>query len=215
MEGKNLSKEQMNVESVKFQVPFTAEHISRKIELPHRYGKDRIIAMTRDPWWIFTYWEITPAKEKAIREAIEHNGEHFEKSVLRIYDITGMPDFKPGRQNSFFDIALKDLAKNWYVDVGAPGRRWCVEIGMLSREGNFYALATSNIINTPRFGMSDIFDEAWMLSEEEYWWLFGASGGFDVGKSSLEMKELFLRQLKEWISSGGLISLGSFVLQKK
>jgi hypothetical protein len=214
-ETKNLSQGPMKVEAAKFELPFGAEHISRTINLPYGYGKDRIIAIVRDPWWVFVYWEITPEKERTLREEIEREGQHFERSVLRIYDVTGMSDFRGPIQASYFEINLKDMAKNWYVDVGGPGRSWCVEIGMLTREGAFYTLLRSNIVRTPRFGMSDIFDASWMLSEEEYWWLFGASGGFDVGKSSLEMKELFKRQLQEWISSGGMITLGSHMMQQR
>jgi len=77
------------------------------------------------------------------------------------------------------------------------GRSWCIELGLLSREGGFYPILRSNVVRTPRFGMSDILDASWMFIREEYWWLFGVSGGFDVGKSSLEMKELFQRQMKE------------------
>ena len=28
-------------------------------ELPSGYGKDRIVAMVRDPFWIHCYWELT------------------------------------------------------------------------------------------------------------------------------------------------------------
>lgn len=215
-EIKGLDKEQMEVEASKFGQPFaTAEHISRIINLPSGYGKDRIVAMVRDPWWIFVYWEITPARQRAVMDDLKRKGRNFKGTVLRIYDITGISNFDGKNAKSHFDILLKDVAGNWYVDIGSPGKRWCVEIGLLAEEVDFYALARSNIIDTPRFGMSDILDESWMLSEEEYWWLFGASGGFDVGKSSLEMRELFQRQLKEWISSGGIFSLGSHILQQK
>lgn len=186
-----------------------------EIPLPSGYGKDRIVAMVRDPWWVVVYWEITPQRDNAVRVEMQSRGKNFDKTVLRIYDITGVSNFDGTNANSYFDIPLKDLARNWYVDVSAPNRRWCVEIGFVSREGDFYTLARSNIVKTPRFGMSDILDEAWMLSEEDYWWLFGVSGGFGVGKSSLEMKELLQRRLKEWISSGGVVSLGSHILQQK
>ena len=213
---KSLAEEQMEVRGTKFEKPFAMEeHISRKINLPSGYGKDRIVAMVRDPWWVFFYWEITPQRQKAIREEMKKNKEDYRDSIIRIYDITGIDNFTGSNAHSYFDITLKNMANNWYVDVGAPGRKWCVEIGLMSHKGNFYALARSNVVNTPRYGMSDILDETWMLSEEEYWWLFGASGGFDVGKSSLEMKELFMKQLKGWVSSGAMFSLGSHILQQK
>lgn len=191
------------------------EHISRPINLPSGYGKDRIVAMVRDPWWFFVYWEITPRLEQIIKDEIAKRGEAFEKSILRIYDVTGVKNFNGKNASSHFDISLRDLAKNWYVDIGYPAKRWCVEIGALTRDGNFFVFARSNIIQTPRFGMSDVLDEKWMLTEDEYWWLFGVSGGFGVGKSSLEMKEFLKKQLQEWVSSGGVVSFASHILQQK
>ncbi|MBN2097858.1 MAG: DUF4912 domain-containing protein [Candidatus Omnitrophica bacterium] len=215
VKANGLIQGQTEVRMAKFGPFLEYEHISRKINLPSGYGKDRIVAMVRDPWWIFVYWEITPRTEKEVKHKIKKNSEHFEKSILRTYDITGRGDFNGLNASGYFDITLKNMARNWYIDLGWPNRRLCVEIGLLSKEGNFYALARSNVVQTPRFGMSDVLDEAWMLSEHEYWWLFGASGGLDVGKSSLEMKELFQKRLQEWISSGGIVSFASHLLQKR
>lgn len=212
---KKFAKEQMEAESAKYGQQVVDEQVSRAINLPLNYGKTRIIAMVRDPWWIFAYWEITPELESSVKEQIKKNGQNFEKSVIRIHDITGIKKFDGKNSVRFFDITLRDFARNWYVDVSSPSRRWCIEIGMVTKEGNFYLLARSNIIQTPRFGMSDMLDEEWMLSEEEYCWLFGVSGGFGIGKSSLEMKELFKKYLQEWITSGGVSSLGSHILQQK
>lgn len=191
------------------------EHISRAIKLPTDYSKDRIIAMVRDPWWIFSYWEITPGREKAIRDDIAKKGQHADRSILRVYDITGVKGFNGNNANSYFDITLKDMARNWYIDISSPNTTWCVEIGIVAREGDFYALARSNVVRTPRFGMSDVLDKTWMLSEEEYFQLFGASCGLDViGKSSLEMKELFQRYVQEWLSSGSVTSFSSHIFTR-
>lgn len=212
---KTLTQEQIRQETTKFSHPSMEEHLTRQINLPSAYNKDRIIAMVRDPWWVFAYWEITPENENSVRNKIRQAGHNFDRSVLRIYDITGVPNFDGSNAKGYFDISLKDLARNWYIDVGAPAKRWCIEIGMVSKEGGFYALARSNIISTPRFGMSDVLDAEWMLSDEEYYWLFGVSGGFGIGKSSMEMKELFKKRLEEWISSGAIFSLSSHILQQK
>jgi hypothetical protein len=212
---KNLAQEQMAVGSTKFEHRSVEEHISRIINLPSGYGKNRIVAMVRDPWWIFVYWEITPEKERIIKDEIEKRGKRFEKSVLRIYDVTGVSNFDGKNANSYFDIVLRDMAQNWYVDVGSPNKNWCIEIGALTQDGMFFPLARSNFIKTPRFGMSDILDAEWMLTEDEYYWLFGVSGGFGVGKSSLEMRELFKKLIEQWISSGAIFSLSSHILQQK
>lgn len=203
----DIVKGQTEVRISKYGPFLEHEHISRTINLPFQYGKDRIITMVRDPWWIFVYWEITPGRENFIKEKIIKKGQDIERSVLRVYNITGIKDFDGRNANSYFDIALKDMARNWYIDVGSPNNSWCVEIGIVSEESDFYMLARSNTVRTPPFGISDILDESWMMSEDDYYKIAGVSCGFDViGKSSLEMKELFYKHLRHWISSGGVSS---------
>lgn len=205
MDGKGLFEEQTRVEASKFE-PFHDEHISRDIRLPAGYGKDKIIAIARDPWWFFSYWEITPERENWMREEMSRRGHNYERSILRVYDVTDIKDFNGKNANSYFDIVLQNLSRCWYIDVSSPERSFLVDIGMMTREGEFYVLARSNTISMPRFGASNVFDEQWMLSDEDYWLLYGASGGFGIGKSSGEMKEMILKRMKEWISSKGFIS---------
>lgn len=182
--------------------------IQRKEEefhIPQGYGEDKIVLMVRDPWWLHTYWEITNEKEEEIKERLYRLGSQMDKSILRIYDITGV-DFNGENANRFFDIHITGGANNWYINVGMPNRQWCVDIGILDKEGRFYLLARSNRVTTPRFGPSEVIDEEWMTTEEDYWKLFGVAGGFGIGKSSLEMRELF----KKWITSPGAFSPGIF-----
>jgi len=49
-----------------------------------------------------------------------------------------------------------------------------------------------------------------MMPEEEYWKMFGLSGGFGAGKGSLEARELIKKRLEEQVSSGGISSAASF-----
>lgn len=168
-----------------------------------------MVLLARDPWWIFVYWEIQRDKEAEIIRKIESGGEGVNKSILRVYDITDV-NFNGSNANSYFDIELKGLANNWYINVNAPDRSWVVDIGILSKSGKFFLLVRSNVIKTPRFGMSDKLDAEWMASEDEYWKMFGLSGGFGVGKGSLEVRELFKKRLEEQITSGGISSGASF-----
>lgn len=208
-------QKQMEMEASKFDSFFSKEHISRPIDLPDRYHATRIIAMVRDPWWIFAYWEITPEKESAVREEIARRGCVFASSVLRVYDVTGIKKFNGSNAHSYFDITLRDMARNWYIEVGQSNKSWCIDIGILSTTGEFFLLARSNIVKTPRFGISDILDRTWMCSEEDYWKVLGASSGYEPGKSSLEIKEFFRRRLQEWISSGGIGGSASFFIVRQ
>lgn len=208
----------MRVEAAKFEtgkVTPAARERRREITLPPIYGDNKIVVMVRDPWWLHAYWEITPQRESELKAQMERDGNACEHSMLRVYDITGVKDFNGTNANSYFDIRLKDMAQNWYIEVARPNRDWCVDIGMLAKSGRFYTLARSNYVQTPRFGMSEVMDEEWMCPEEEYWKLFAVSGGFGIGKSSLEMKEIFQKYFKEWVSSGAISSFGSFVMSQR
>nr|HPN73427.1 hypothetical protein [Candidatus Omnitrophota bacterium] len=46
----------------------------------------------------------------------------------------------------------------------------------------------------------------WMCPEELYYKMFAVSGGAEVGRSSLELREVMERYLKKWLSSGGVTS---------
>lgn len=179
--------------------------------LPPRYGDHRIVAMVRDPWWFYAYWEIDPDKERTLRATIRRQGEEPAGSFLRVYDVTDIPnvEFTGSNAHRWFDIELTGLADNWYIHVEQPGRSYVVDIGIKSRSGRFYTLARSNRLTTPRAGPSDQVDAEWMCPDDEFWRLFGMAGGFGVGRSSMEMKELFEQRRREEISSGAVSSLSS------
>ena len=190
----------------------TKETINRErkaFRFPPGYGDNRIVILVRDPWWVFAYWEIRRDKEEETIRKIGEAGDGPDRSVLRVYDVTDI-NFNGRNAHSFFDIDLKGLANNWYINVTNPNRAWIVDIGIISKKGSFYLLARSNAIKTPRFGMSDELDAEWMMPEDEYWRMFGLSGGFGVGKGSLEVRELVKKRLEEQISSGAISSAASF-----
>lgn len=181
----------------------------KEFRFPQGYGDNKIVAMARDPWWIFVYWEIRKDKEEEVISKLSSSGDGPEKSILRVYDVTGI-SFNGKNAHSYFDIELKGLAANWYINVNSPDRAWIVDIGIVSKKGGFYVLARSNTIRTPRFGMSDALDAEWMMPEDEYWKMFGLSGGFGVGKGSLEVREVLKKRLEEQITSGAISSGASF-----
>lgn len=186
----------------------------RDFQFPHGYGDNRIVILVRDPWWIFAYWEVRRDKEEEILRRIESAGDQKQKSVLRVYDVTDI-NFNGNNAHTYFDIDLAGLANSWYINVGKPERAWVVDIGIVTKKGAFYLLARSNVIKTPRFGMSDQMDAEWMMPEEEYWKMFSLSGGFGLGKGSAEVREQIKRQLEAQLSSGALSSGASAFRQMR
>lgn len=154
--------------------------------------------MVKDPFWLYAYWEIQPATERAARRHLPPSEIPGLQSILRVYDVTGIA--YPGQPaHRFFDIGLSGLATNWYIQTSAPGRSFIVEIGLLTKSGKFLLLARSNRVTAPRFGLSDVIDEAWMTADEAYWKLFGLPAGVG-GSSPAAWGRLIAQQLS---SAGG------------
>lgn len=157
--------------------------------------------MVKDPWWLYAYWEIQPVTERAARSQLLPQEVAGLQSILRVYDVTDR-NFPEQPAHRWFDISLSSLATNWYLHTDAPGRSFIVEIGLLTHEGRFLLLARSNRVTAPRFGPSDVIDEAWASAEDLYWKLSGLAHGLGPGAS------------EQWLArrpfSPGMFSAGLF-----
>ncbi len=177
-------------------------------ELPYNYDVDKIVIQVRDPWWLHSYWELTgETLEKIIRKL----GSSYDsaRTVLRVYDVTNIK-FNGRNANTFFDINTQLDARNWYVEV-APGKSWCIDLGLILTDGRFITLLRSNIVSTPLGGPSDITDEEWMIPEDMFARLYGLGVGFQGGSQVGKLwKE---RIFKDFLSSPGAFSASSPVKQ--
>jgi hypothetical protein len=176
------------------------------IEIPKGYSVDRIVAMVRDPHWLFTYWEVTDHKYRELERAFGPVWASC-KMILRVYD-------KASDKPVHFDIVLTREARTWYINVSAQGR-YQVAIGALSPDGRFEIVAISNIVETPADSVSDRVDEKWMVPDDVFDRIFAASGGYDMHSASGELKGLLEKHLLEEMSSGSVTSFGSGALYKE
>ncbi len=204
--GKAAARSPKRVPVIKLPVPETPEvqdsstlHVQPQQyqemprELPNNYGDNQIYLLVRDTHWIYSYWEIQKDHQD---ENLAKLGGSWESvmSVLRVYDVTD-----PGGAPVFFDIVLRNMVTSWYINV-LPNHSYFVEIGLLHRDGRYISLARSNYVTTPRSGMSEVIDEKWMSIDFDK--MYALSGGFQVGKSSAELRKLMEERLKGAISSG-------------
>ncbi len=174
-------------------IPTTVSNSSDLDKLPWYYGDNRMVLMVRDPWWLFAYWEVTPELRARVEDEIRRSGAVADVTVLRVYDLSS------GQHNSF-DIELRDLADRWYIDVGKPDHEWVAEIGIRCHGGRYFALIRSNMVHTPRYGVSNVLDEEWLMPDELYMRILGMTGS-SRGVSSLDMQEMFRRYLHDLKSS--------------
>jgi len=171
-------------------------------DLPSGYGEDRIVLLVRDPWWLYTYWEVTDSKKEQIQRESGCSWGELRK-VLRIYDVTNVKGFNGYNANRWHDIDINDFANNWYIEVGAPDSSWCVDLGAIDKNGKFYLIVRSNIVSTPPAVES-------LIGDEEFWKIYALSGGFKIGLSSAELQqnlqEIIEERLRKEISSGAISS---------
>jgi len=160
---------------------------SSNLDLPKSYGGNRIVLFARDPWVLFSYWEIDGEIEKSVRENIKKKNLNAEKKVLRIYEAKG--SVQSPKMKVICDFELREWATSWYIHAGGPGKDWVVDIGILCDNGDFFCLARSNTVRTPRHEMSDICDEAWMCPEELYYKFLFNFGNGNIGYSSFDIRD--------------------------
>jgi hypothetical protein len=201
---------EQEVERSKFDVGVPTKDLSAicPTGLPGGYGKDRIVLMVRDPFWLHCYWELT---HRAVQRAEAAMGEnwHGAKPIIRLLEVR-IRDTSAPTEAVVRDIDIHGGCNNWYIDVANPPRSFRVDIGYLSRRGQFYALARSNVVTTPRAGVSDVIDENWAdLDAQKADRIYAMSGGFDPSASSLELKQLFEERLRRPMGSPAVTSFGS------
>ena len=170
--------------------------------LPNGYGKDRIVVMVRDPYWLHVYWELTHQSIQRAEAALGQDW-HGAKPILRVLDVTSQETTSTA-ELTIRDIAIHGGCSNWYVEVQNPPRSYRIDIGYVSKRGQFYAVARSNVVTTPRPNVSDAIDENWSdIDAQSADRIYAMSAGFDGtnAPSSLELKELFEERLRRPLSS--------------
>jgi uncharacterized protein len=202
------------VERSKYDIGVPTKDLSVKVpkDLPGGYGKDRIVCMVRDPYWLHSYWELT---RQAVQRAEAALGQdwHGAKPILRLLDVSSH-DTTSTAESILRDIEIHGGVNNWYIEVQNPPRSYRIDIGYLSRNGQFYVLARSNVVSTPRAGVSDIIDENWSdIDSSKADRIYAMSGGFDPTASSLELKQLFEERLRRPMGSPAVTSFGSGAFQ--
>jgi uncharacterized protein len=195
----------------KFEIGVPTRDLSAKMpkNLPNTYGKDRIVVMVRDPYWLHAYWELThPSVQRA--EAALGQDWHGAKPILRLCDVSSS-DTTSTAESVIRDIEIHGGCNNWYIEVAQPPRSFRVDIGYVSKRGQFYVLARSNVVSTPKAGVSDTIDENWSdLDPKQADRIYAMSSGYDpTAGDSLILKQFMEERLRRPLGSPALSSFGS------
>ena len=180
-------------------------------QLPQKYDRDTLVLMVRDPWWLYSYWEVRDSTYQKFKNEL---GRFFDtaKKTLRVYDVSYI-NFNGSNAHRHFDIDIAHNANSWYIDTAAPGRSWCVDLGLKLSDGRFITILRSNIVTTPLDGPSWITDEEWMVPDDLFVKLYSSAVG--LGSSPGKVKKPWLELQRRLAASGGLFSAGFSPVKKK
>lgn len=175
---------------------------SQERELPLEYGDTKVVLLTRDPEWIFAYWEINPETRK------KHGllrGTHSKSIALRVHTLSSKAHIPA------YDVPVNDYTSSWYVRVPAGGSRFRVDLGVFDAKGQFVVLASSNEIDIPRMEIAESTDvEFAEINDEIYHQIVQLSGG--LGMKERLGSDDFLRSLQQRVfdslAGGPLSSAG-------
>jgi hypothetical protein len=157
-------------------------------------SKDRIFLMVPDPYWLHATWELTHQSVHRAEAALRQDW-HGAKPIIRLFDVTSN-DTTSTSETPVRDINVVGGCNNWYIDVSQPPRSYRADIGYVSRRGEFYVLARSNVVTPPKAGSTEALDVGWAeMDTKKAERIMAMSSGFE-SPSHPELRELFEERLR-------------------
>jgi hypothetical protein len=171
-------------------------------ELPLEYGDTKIVLMSRDPEWVFAYWEINADSRKKFGLV---KGRHNKPLTLRVHELKG------GKSLGYFDVTVNDYTSSWYLKIPNTSSSYRVDLGLVQDGGKFDTIAASNVLTIPRLGISEESSvEFAEINDEIYTQIVQLSGGYHI--SERLGSDEFLRSLQQRVfqslTAGPLSSAG-------
>lgn len=114
--------------------------------LPSGYNDSKITLLTRDPHWLYAYWEISEAKKSNFK--YEFGEGLWERSVpvIKIVNVS---------KNTSTFIRVNDFSNNWFINVENTDSLYVAELGRFVADQFFINLVSSNYITTPSNSVSE------------------------------------------------------------
>ncbi|MFO0799565.1 MAG: DUF4912 domain-containing protein [Gemmataceae bacterium] len=157
--------------------------------------KDRILLMVPDPFWLHAYWELTHQSVQRAEAALKQDW-YGARPIIRVFDVTST-DTTSTSETPVRDVQVHGECNNWYIDIPQPPRSYRADIGYVSKRGEFFVLARSNVVTPPKAGSTEALDVGMgELDPKKAERLIAMSTGFDSGGGSAELKELFEERLR-------------------
>jgi len=140
------------------EIPST--RVSSRLDLPGHYDLDRLVAVPRDPDWLFAYWETRDATRRRLEARLAgQGGAPPTKHGLRIA-ILGAGGADTETLN--WTVELPPGATSRYVEIGRPSARLRVSYGIVVGAGAaFVPLLPPVEVNMPSRELAPEIDARW------------------------------------------------------
>lgn len=199
-----LQTQRQNERDLSYASVLASKNGRKKKELPPPRptpapGKDRIVLLVRDPYWLQACWDVTRQSVLRAKAALAEHW-HTAEPVLRLIEVETGPTTSASERMAR-EIAVHGGVKNWYVDVKDSPKSYRVELGYRAATGRFFVLSRSNVVTTPRPGSIDAIDENWADIAENYEKIYALSGGYEPSTAGGDLQELFEEQLRRPMGS--------------
>jgi hypothetical protein len=178
-------------------VPAKSAPVTKSAPLPRPsvpLAKDRIFLAVNDPYWLHVMWDVSPASVQRAEAALKQDW-YGAKLILRLFDVTSQ-DTTSTSETPVRDIPVEADGRNWYIHIAQPPRQYRADIGYLSRRGDFFPLARSNVATPPKPGTAEALDAAWNLDAKQYERTLARTTGFE-SPGNPDMREYFEERLKK------------------
>src|SRR5262245_7048642 len=155
--------------------------------------KDRILLAVPDPYWLHAMWTLSSQSVQRAEAALKQDW-HGAKLIIRLFDVTSQ-DTTSTSETPIRDIVVQGSGNTWYIDVPQPPRMYRADLGYLSRRGEFWPIARSNVVTPPRAG-SESLEAGW--DDPDAKWkaerILAMSTGFE-SSGNPELRELYEERL--------------------
>lgn len=174
---------------------------------PAAVTKDRIFLMVPDPFWLHATWELTQQSVQRAEAALRQDW-HGAKPIIRLFDVTSL-DTTSTSETPLRDIVIHAGTNHWYIDVPQPPKSFRADIGYISRRGDFFVVARSNVVTPPKAGSSEALEASWGdLDNKKAERILAMSSGFET-TGNPELKELFEERLRRPMGAPTETAFGS------
>jgi hypothetical protein len=175
--------------------------------------KDRLVLMVPEPHWLHAVWELSYQSILRAESALGPDW-HGAKPILRLFDVTSQ-DTTSTSEATLRDIDIHGGVSHWYIDIPQPPRTYRADVGYLSKRGQFYMLARSNVVTPPKAGASEVLEDNWTQDVDKAGGaerVLAMSTGFESTNGPSQLKEFLEDQFKKPPREG---SFGSGAIPSK